>query len=230
MSGIVSYGVYIPYYRLDRKAIGDAQGVPAGKGTRAVASHDEDATSMGVEAGRAALRGAPGTAAAGLYFATADPGYLDKTNATSIHAALGLPSSAAAYDMAGSVRSGAGALRAALDSNRATLAVLSDVRTGLPAGADERDGGDAAAAFLVGPGTAAEPVIAELVTWASVSAEFLERWRSREPASRASGRSASASTPTYRWPPRRWARRSSRPASSLARSPTWWWPALTAAR
>ena len=137
---------------------------------------------MGVEAGRAALRGAPGTAPAGIYFATADPGYLDKTNATSIHAALGLPSSSAAYDMAGSVRSGAGALRAALDSNRPTLAVLSDVRTGLPAGADERDGGDAAAALLVGPGTAAEPVIAELVSWASVSAEFLERWR--EPGAR----------------------------------------------
>src|SRR5262245_42986264 len=160
MSGIVSYGVYIPYYRLDRKAIGDAQGVPAGKGTRAVASHDEDATSMGVEAGRAALRGAPGTAPAGVYFATADPGYLDKTNATSIHAALGLPSSSAAYDMAGSVRSGAGALRAALDAGRPTLAVLSDIRTGLPAGGDEREGGDAAAALLCAPDSPAARVLA----------------------------------------------------------------------
>ena len=31
-----------------------------------------------------------------------------------------------------------------------TLAVLSDVRTGLPGGADEREGGDAAAAFVFG--------------------------------------------------------------------------------
>jgi 3-hydroxy-3-methylglutaryl CoA synthase/uncharacterized OB-fold protein len=177
MSGIVGYGVYVPYFRLERKAIGDAQAVSAGKGTRAVASYDEDTTSMGVEAARGVLRAAPATTPAAVYFATADPGYLDKTNATALHAALALPSSAAAYDMAGSVRSGAGALRAATDAGRPTLAVLSDLRTGLPAGGDEREGGDAAAAFLCGPGTAAEPVIAELVGWASASAEFLDRWR-----------------------------------------------------
>jgi 3-hydroxy-3-methylglutaryl CoA synthase/uncharacterized OB-fold protein len=176
MTGILSYGVYVPFYRLDRKAIADAQGVPAGKGTRAVASYDEDTTSMAVEAARAAQRGSV-TAPAAVYFATSDPGYLDKTSATAIHAALDLPSTAAAYDMAGSVRSGAGALRAALDASRPTLAVLSDLRTGLPAGGDEREGGDAAAAFLCGPGTAAEPPLAELVAWASTTAEFLDRWR-----------------------------------------------------
>jgi hydroxymethylglutaryl-CoA synthase len=177
MTGILSYGVYVPYYRLDRKAIGDAHGVLAGKGARAVASYDEDTTSMAVEAGRAALRGTPRTTPAAVYFATADPGYLDKTNATAIHAALDLPSSSAAYDMTGSIRSGAGVLRAATDANRPTLAVLSDLRTGLPAGADEREGGDAAAAFLCGPGSTDEPPIAELVSWVSTSAEFLDRWR-----------------------------------------------------
>src|SRR5689334_12341231 len=148
MNGLLAYGVYVPHYRLDRAAIGQALGVSAGKGTRAVASYDEDSTSMGVEAARAALRMATGVTPAGVYFATADPGYLDKTNATAIHAALGLPPSSAAYDMVGSVRSGAGALRAALDARRPTLAVLADVRTGLPGGGDEREGGDAAAAFL----------------------------------------------------------------------------------
>jgi 3-hydroxy-3-methylglutaryl CoA synthase/uncharacterized OB-fold protein len=177
MTGILGYGVYVPYYRLDRKAIAEAQGIAAGKGTRAVASYDEDATSMGVEAGRAALRSARGVTPAAVYFATADPGYLDKTNATAIHAALDLPSSAAAYDMVGSVRSGMGALRAATDAGRPTLAVLSDVRAGLPAGGDEREGGDAAAAFLCGPGSAAEPALAELIGWGSASAEFLDRWR-----------------------------------------------------
>src|SRR3990172_8359521 len=50
MNGIVAYGVYLPCHRLDRKAIGEALGVPAGKGTRAVASYDEDTTSLAVEA------------------------------------------------------------------------------------------------------------------------------------------------------------------------------------
>ena len=151
MNGIVAYASYIPYYRLDRKAIGETLGASAGSGTRSVACYDEDTTSMAVEAARAALRGASGVAPAAVYFATANPAYLDKTNATAIHAALDLEPGAAAFDMLGSVRSGMGALRAALDAGRPTLAVLSDVRTGLPGGGDERDGGDAAAAFLCGP-------------------------------------------------------------------------------
>jgi len=177
MNGIVAYGAYLPYFRLDRKAIGEALGSGGGKGTRVVASYDEDTTSMGVEAARAALRGAPRLAPAAVYFATAGPAYLDKTNATAIHAALALDESAMAFDMLGSIRSAAGALRAAMDAGRPTLAVLSDIRTGLPGGADERDGGDAAAAFLLAAGDAGTPVLAEPVAAASVTAEFLERWR-----------------------------------------------------
>ena len=87
MRGIVSYGAYLPYWRLERKAIAEALGTPGGAGTRAVASYDEDTTSLGVEAGRAALRGTAIIPEA-LYFATSDPAYVDKTNATAIHAAL----------------------------------------------------------------------------------------------------------------------------------------------
>jgi 3-hydroxy-3-methylglutaryl CoA synthase len=108
MNGIVAYGAYLPYFRLDRKAIGEALGSGGGKGTRVVASYDEDTTSMGVEAARAALRGAPRLAPAAVYFATVDPAYLDKTNATAIHAALALDESAMAFDMLGSIRSAAG--------------------------------------------------------------------------------------------------------------------------
>src|SRR5438132_14032063 len=87
VSGIVSYGTYIPYWRLDRQRIAEALGTPAGRGTRAVASFDEDSTSMGVEAARACLAAAPeGVRPQALLFATADPAYLDKTNATAIHA------------------------------------------------------------------------------------------------------------------------------------------------
>ncbi|HEV7861296.1 MAG TPA: hydroxymethylglutaryl-CoA synthase, partial [Acidimicrobiia bacterium] len=104
MAGIVAYGAYVPYHRLKRSEIAAVLGEGGGKGTRAVASYDEDATSMGVEAARLALRAAPdGARARGVVFATTAPPYLDKTNATAIHAALGLDSSAAAYDMVGSV-------------------------------------------------------------------------------------------------------------------------------
>src|SRR5205085_12083303 len=59
-------------------------------------------------------------------------------------------SSDLAVDLAGSVRGGVGALLLGADASVPTIAVLSDVRTGLPGSADERDGGDAAAAFLFG--------------------------------------------------------------------------------
>ena len=173
MRGIVAYAAYLPYWRLERKAIGEALGISAGSGTRSVASYDEDTTSMAVEAGRAALRGLRGAGPEALYFATSDPAYLDKTNATAIHAALDLPSSVMAVDMVGAVRSAAGALRVALDARVPVLAVLSDVRTGLPGGADERDGGDGAAAFLFGD----DGVLAEPLGSASATAEFLDRWR-----------------------------------------------------
>ena len=52
MRGIISYGAYVPYHRLDRGAIAEALGAGGGRGTRAVANYDEDTTSMGVEAGR----------------------------------------------------------------------------------------------------------------------------------------------------------------------------------
>jgi hydroxymethylglutaryl-CoA synthase len=176
MRGIVGYGVYLPYWRLERKAIAEALGVSAGPGTRAVASYDEDTTSLGVEAGRAALRGAAVTPQA-LYFATSDPAYADKTNANAIHAALDLPTSAFAVDVVGSVRGAVGAMRGARDARAPALAVLSDIRTGLPGGGDEREGGDGAAAFLFADDAPDARVVAEPIGAASATAEFLDRWR-----------------------------------------------------
>ena len=74
----------------------------------------------------------------------------------------------------------------------------SDVRTGLPGGADEPDSGDGAVAFAFGG--PARAVVAGAGGHASATAEFLDRWRTPgEPACR-SGRNASARRPTSRWP------------------------------
>ncbi len=85
-----------------------------------------------------------------------------------------LDASSLAVDVVGSVRSGAGALVLAADTTTPTLAVVSDIRTGLPGGTDERDGGDGAAAFLFGGDG---PVLAEVLASASTTLEFLDRWR-----------------------------------------------------
>jgi len=177
-SGIVSWGVHLPFWRLQRSAIGSTLGSPAGRGSRTAASHDEDTTTMGVEAARralAALAALDGDRPEELLFSTPAPAYLDKTNATAIYAALGLSEFGGAYDLIGSVRSGIGALRsaAALADGRRTMAVLSDLRTGFAGSPDEREGGDGAVAFVFGD----EGAVGEVIASVSTSGEFLDRWR-----------------------------------------------------
>ena len=112
-----------------------------------------------------------------LRFATTAPSYADKTNATTVHAALRLPRSVRVYDDVGSVRSAAGAVDAALDGRGTTLVITADDRTGLPNSADERDGGAAAVALMIGDDTPATPVLAEYLGGAATSEEFVDRWR-----------------------------------------------------
>ncbi|MDA8274106.1 MAG: OB-fold domain-containing protein [Actinomycetota bacterium] len=186
MRGIVSIAGYVPYRRLERSSVTDFFGKGGGAGTRAVAGFDEDTTTMAVEAGRAALDSCPtgrssvffpGDEPMAVWLSTASPAYLDKTNATVLHAALGLPEEASAYDFGGALRSATGVLNAALDGRGTVLVTVADRRDGLPTSVDEQAAGDAAAAVLVaddGPGT---PVIAEPLARASLTTELLERWR-----------------------------------------------------
>jgi 3-hydroxy-3-methylglutaryl CoA synthase/uncharacterized OB-fold protein len=177
MVGIVSYGSYIPYRRLKRAAIAEVLGVPASKGERAVASFDEDAVSMAVEATRDALRGAPVAPARTLLFATSTPPYGEKLNAAIVAAASQLPRESRAADLTGSVRAGLSALLQAADAavgGSPAVAAMADCRLGAPEGRLEQAGGDGAAAFVLGTG---EAVIAEIVASASLTREFLDTWR-----------------------------------------------------
>jgi 3-hydroxy-3-methylglutaryl CoA synthase len=175
MRGIVGWGAHVPHRRLDRTQIAPVAGTGGGKGTRAVASYDEDSTTMAVEAARACLASVD-VVPDSVWFATTSPAYLDKTNATAIHAALRLDRTARAFDAIGSVRSTVAALVATGESHKPALAVASDVRVGRPGSPDEAAGGDAAAAVLWGDQSDA-PLLAEFVAYAGVTEEFLDRWR-----------------------------------------------------
>src|SRR5438105_2948565 len=98
MQGILSAAGYVPYCRLDRGQIKETFGAGGGRGQRAVASYDEDTTTIGVEASRLCLKSANGVLPLALTFSTAEPPYLDKTNATAIHAALRLDTHVLAFD------------------------------------------------------------------------------------------------------------------------------------
>jgi 3-hydroxy-3-methylglutaryl CoA synthase len=165
--GITAYSVYLPRYRVDRAEIAAAIGARA-RGTRVAAGYDEDATSMAVEA--ASRLDAPTESAASLWYATTSPAYLEKTNATTIHAAIGLSEDTPAFDLGANARSGAAALLGA--SALRGIAVMADIRQGDVGGVDECNGADAAAAFAFG-----DDPLAEVIGTGSASREFLDRWR-----------------------------------------------------
>ncbi|TVR25822.1 MAG: hydroxymethylglutaryl-CoA synthase family protein [Ilumatobacter sp.] len=177
MRGIVSWGTYLPYWRLDRSEIAPVAGQGGGRGSRTVAGFDEDAATMAVESSRRSLRSV-GVAPEQLLFATASPAYADKTNATTVHAALQLDPSVAAFDLGASMRSTMGGLLLATRSTVTTVVAAADVRTGLPGSADEANGGDAAATVVIADATPEGPeLLAEIVATGSVTSEFLDRWR-----------------------------------------------------
>ncbi len=176
MRGIISYSGYLPFRRLDRAEITSVLGKGGGRGSRTVASFDEDTTTMGVEAARLALGAGPATPDI-LSFSTVAPTYLDRTNATVVHAALRLPKATLAFDAIGSQRSAIAGLEVALRSSGTHLVIGSDIRTGLPSSADEAAGGDGASAVLIGEDSSDAPVVAEYLGGAVATGEFVDRWR-----------------------------------------------------
>lgn len=172
--GLLDISPYLPAHYLDLSEVGATLGRGGGRGVRSVAAFDEDTTTMGVAA---ALGLAPDAraAASAVWFATTRPAYTDKTNATALHAALGLAPTIPAYDAGASVHSAAGVLRAADATDG--IAVLSDMWLGLPGSDDERTGGDAAVAMAFG---SPDDAIATVDAITSHTVEVLERWRSAD--------------------------------------------------
>ncbi len=174
--GIGGIAAYLPHWRLQRTAITEVLGSSAGKGTRTVASYDEDAVTMAVEAGRRARRGSD-VPVESLWFASTTGPYAEKTSAPIVHAALRLDGDVIAADAGPGLRGATAALRSALRSTDAgVLVAAADVRTGPAGSADEKGGGDAGAAVLVADGSHG-PLLAEYVGGASATQEFLDRWR-----------------------------------------------------
>jgi 3-hydroxy-3-methylglutaryl CoA synthase len=161
MAKIASFGAYIPLFRLSRQEMGNAWGVPAVPGERAVANADEDSLTMAVAAGSDCLAGIDSSSIDGLFFATTTAPYDEKQCAGVIAAALDLRTDINTADFTGSLRAGTTALRAAADavdsgSAGSILVVAADCRLGEPESMWEQLLGDGAGAVLIsqrGPAT-----------------------------------------------------------------------------
>jgi len=173
MAGIVSYGAYVPLWRLSRDAI-----VKGLRGEKAIRNFDEDSTTMGVAAAIDCLKGRNREAIDGLFFASTTGPYKEKQIATTIAAAVDLRRDIITADFSNSLRSGTAALRAAVDTVKAggvkqVLMVAADCRTGAPGTDFEQNCGDGAAALLIGD----SDVAVNIEAWHSISNELHDIWR-----------------------------------------------------
>ena len=164
--GIRSCGTFVPRLRMARAAIAEAHAwaLPGlkglGKGERAFCNWDEDAITMGVQAARDCLA-APldlHSDISDVILASTTAPFADLQNASIVARALRLSDSVTSQDATGSTRAGLRALASALESAVAhpKLVIASDCRRAKPGSAQEMTYGAAAAAMLVGRGTADE--------------------------------------------------------------------------
>ena len=188
MTGITSYGAYIPRLRLQRKAVAQANAwfapnmMGAARGERSMANWDEDAVTMSVEAARDCIPAQDPIKdrafVDGLYFASTTMPFSDRQNAGIVAGALSLGSGITSLDISSSQRAGTSALLAALDGVasgrvKAPLVVAGEKRKARAASSQELAYGDAAAAFTLGK----DKVIAKFLGSHSVTLDFVDHFR-----------------------------------------------------
>ena len=184
MVGIVSYGAYVPRYRINRKTISTAMGWFSGTGVpgeKAVANYDEDSVTMAVAAGSDSLTGLGRETLEALYLATITAPYKERQDAGIVAAALDLSPNIRTADFADSSKAGTAALIAGCDavkagSAKSVIVCASDCRVAKPGSFEEGNYGDGAAAFVLGDSR----VIASLGGSYSVTHDFMDRWRAED--------------------------------------------------
>lgn len=178
MVGIVSFGGYVPKFRMERKIIAAAWNRGAMAGERSIANNDEDSITMAVEAACNCLHQKERESVEGLYFCSTTSPYAEKMNAALVAAAVDLRTDIRTSDYSNSLRSSTGALHAALDAVESGavknfMVAAADVRLGYPKSDQEQMFGDGGAAVLVGN----ENLVATYEGDYSLTDDMMDIWR-----------------------------------------------------
>jgi 3-hydroxy-3-methylglutaryl CoA synthase len=184
MAGIVSFGAYVPRYRLKRMTIFGAMGwinpanILLAQGEKAVANQDEDSLTMAAEASIDCLKGSDRSKVDALYFASTTMPYSERQNSGIISLALNLRDDVRSADFSGALKSGTSALLSALEgvgskSLGQAVVCAADCRLGKMGSPQEMIFGDGGASFLVGD----EGVIAEYKGSYSLTCDFVDHYR-----------------------------------------------------
>lgn len=175
MAGIAAIGGYLPHLRLDRriaaKELAWAGLAMPRAGYRAVASWDEDALTMAIEAARSLLAAGQPTA---LRFASTSAWFTDRAQSAIALDALALPRNVRTSDCANTRRAGTGALLDALLADADEIVMAAENRPTKPGSAAQLNFGDGAAAVRTGGETTAR-----LVGHCSITHDLVDRYASR---------------------------------------------------
>lgn len=187
MIGIVSYGAYIPKFRIKPSQIAKSWGKPAdevekslGVFEKAVAAVDEDAVTMAVEASYQALTNAQITPLeiGAITVGSESHPYAVKPSSTVVAAVLGMGTDYLAVDLEFACKAGTAGIQLLSSLTEAghaqyCLAIGSDVAQAKPADVLEYTASSAAAAFILGEKT----VIANILAFTSYSSDTADFWR-----------------------------------------------------
>ncbi len=187
MTGIISYGTYIPKYRIKLESIAKFwQKNPAeiekglGLTEKSIAAIDEDATTLAIEAALIAIEA--GKIALedikALAVGSESHPYAVKPTSTIVGEIIGLPHNYLAIDTQFACKAATAAMRLIskmdeLKEHKFGLVIGSDVAQAKPGDALEYTAASAAAAFVLGSG----PVIADIISSTSYSSDTPDFWR-----------------------------------------------------
>lgn len=187
MIGIVSYGVYIPKFRIKPSHIAQTWGKEIseiekslGVFEKAVASYDEDAITLAIEAANTALLNGninPKTIG-GITIGSESHPYAVKPSSTSVAEILGMGTDYLAADLEFACKAGTAGIQllsglVSQNKTKYVLAVGSDVAQSRPADVLEYTASSAAAAFILGKTN----TIANIIDFTSFSSDTADFWR-----------------------------------------------------
>jgi len=187
MTGIVSYGAYIPKYRIKPSQIAQTWGKELGEiekslgvYEKAVASYDEDTITLSIEAANRALQAGniDPKNIGGITIGSESHPYAVKPSSTTVAEILGMGNDYLAADLEFACKAGTAGIQllsGVVTQNKAkyVLAIGSDVAQSRPADVLEYTASCASAAFILGK----QNIIASLVDFTSFSSDTPDFWR-----------------------------------------------------
>lgn len=182
MASIYGYGAYVPKFRIRLDEIARVWGedLQIGKGLvideKTVASLDEDAITIAVEAGRQALSMAPNARPiCAVHVGTESKPYAVKPSSTVVAAALGLEGNITAADYEFACKAGTEAIQTCIGKNGFGLAIGVDTAQAKPGDALEYSAASGGAAFIIGPDS--DDAVAKIEASHSFVTDTPDFWR-----------------------------------------------------